>query len=141
MKKNKTVNSNNHDTSSFFPIKQDKIESLNWIDDNRFTNYNQTLRLPSYKNFSVFVAKNDLSDDVFFSLFVVNPQNKILDSLKIAYVEDGYPESDSQKIIKFNIEKDYKISLNKYNRDGYKNIFESEQKYEISEKGLLEKIN
>lgn len=137
----KTVKTSNYEAQIIFPIDEDNIETKKWLDNNRFINYNQILNLPNYKNFLVFVAKNDLSDDTFLSLFVVDSKNKILDSLKIAYVEDSYPESDLRRIVKFKIEKDYKITLNKYKREGYENTFESNQKYEITEKGSFKKIN
>ena len=42
---------------------------------------------------------------------------------------------------KFRIERDYKITLNKFVRKDYENIFESNQKYQITEKGTFAKIN
>ncbi|KFF73312.1 hypothetical protein HX13_21375 [Chryseobacterium sp. P1-3] len=76
-------------------------------------NYNSKLSLEKYGDINITLAKNDNSDDVFYTLFTIGKNGKIIDSLKVGYADDGYPESDKRELTTFSIDKNYAIILKK----------------------------
>ncbi|KQS91386.1 hypothetical protein [Chryseobacterium sp. Leaf394] len=127
------------DTKKNFPLSYTGLDNLNWVESNKYANYNYTYNLPDYKNSSVILAKNDLSDDPFYTLFTLDKNTRIIDSLKICYTEDGYPENDKRYFFDFVINSDYTITISKSERKDYNNIKIWDSKYKISDKGIFVK--
>lgn len=124
---------------AILPLKNSNVEDLKWEESQKFINYNLTYNLPKYKNFSVVLAKNDMGDDVFYTVFTLNGNNQMVDSLKISYVEDGYPENDKRQITEFIINPDYHITLNKFEKKDYDKIPLESFRYNISDAGKFVK--
>ncbi|KQT16985.1 hypothetical protein ASG31_11510 [Chryseobacterium sp. Leaf404] len=128
------------DTKKVFPLSSTGLDHLNWDESNKYVNYNYTYNLPDYKNSAVILAKNDLSDDPFYTLFTLNKTNKVIDSLKISYTEDGYPENDKRYFFDFVINSDYTVTVSKSERKDYNKIKIRDLKYKISDGGTFVKI-
>lgn len=79
------------------PLKQEDLDKFEWKTDNSLGNYNSKLSLEKYGNINIALAKNDSSDDIFYTLFTIDNKGKTIDSLKVGYTEDGYPENNKKR--------------------------------------------
>ncbi|WP_128572533.1 hypothetical protein [Chryseobacterium sp. P1-3] len=104
---------NNHSKQVSLPVQQEDLDKFEWETDNSLGNYNSKLSLEKYGDINITLAKNDNSDDVFYTLFTIGKNGKIIDSLKVGYADDGYPESDKRELTTFSIDKNYAIILKK----------------------------
>lgn len=126
---------NNHSKQVSLPVQQEDIDKFEWETDNSLGNYNSKLSLEKYGDINITLAKNDNSDDVFYTLFTIGKNGKIIDSLKVGYADDGYPESDKRELTTFSIDKNYAIILKKFDRVEYKNVLKKTEEYNISPNG------
>lgn len=127
-------------SANIFPLESGKTDNLNWVQNHEFGNYNLFTILPKHEKIYIKLAKNDMGDDEFYTLFTLNDKNKTIDSLKISYVEDGYPENNKRQITKFIITKSYQIILKTFERKDYKDIDLRNEKYTISSEGKFVKV-
>lgn len=130
----------NYVIKDIFPITNNTTDRLKWEESSEFSNYNAVSELPKYKDLFVFLAKNDLGDDEFYTLFTKSLEDKTIDSLKVNYVEYGYPENNKRIITEFTINPDYQINLKKFERKEFNNIFINSCNYAISRDGKFVKI-
>ncbi len=93
--------------------------------------------MEKYGDINITLAKNDNTDDVFYTLFTMDNKGKTIDSLKVGYADDGYPESNKRELTTFSIGKNYSIVLKKFNRVDYKNVLKNTQEYSISTNGTF----
>jgi len=119
------------------PLKQEDLDKFEWETDNSLGNYNSRLLLEKYGDFNIILAKNDNTDDLFYTLFTKDKKGKTIDSLKVGYTEDGYPESNKRELIKFSINKNYFIILKRFNRIDYKDILKNTEEYTITKNGTF----
>ncbi|ASE63768.1 hypothetical protein CEQ15_20950 [Chryseobacterium indologenes] len=128
---------NNHSKQVSLPIQQEDLDKFEWEADNSLGNYNSKLSLEKYGDINITLAKNDNTDDVFYTLFTMDNKGKTIDSLKVGYADDGYPESNKRELTTFSIGKNYSIVLKKFNRVDYKNVLKNTQEYSISTNGTF----
>jgi hypothetical protein len=116
-------------------------DKLEWIESDKYQNFNLLYELPSKQPFSIVLAKNDLGDDEVTTLLIISPQGKIVDKLPIGFVEDGYPESNRRLITEFSISSNYKVNLTEFERVDYDQRLKSKVKYTLSDGGKFIKSN
>ncbi|AZA81932.1 hypothetical protein C1637_24715 [Chryseobacterium lactis] len=128
---------NNHTKQVSLPIQQEGLDKFEWENTNSLANYNSRLSLEKYGSFNIILAKNDNTDDVFYTLFTMDSKGKTIDSLKVSYADNGYPESNKREITTFSIGKNYSIVLKKFDRVDNNNVLKNTQEYSISNNGLF----
>lgn len=137
--KNTSINPTKNTPS--FPLTSKNADKLEWIESDKYQNFNLLYELPSKQPFSIVLAKNDLGDDEVTTLLIISPQGKIVDKLPIGFVEDGYPESNRRLITEFSISSNYEVYLTEFERVDYDQRLKSKVKYTLSDGGKFIKSN
>lgn len=122
-----------------FPLTSKNANKLEWIESDKYQNFNLLYELPTKQPYSIILAKNDLGDDEVTALLIISQQGKIVDKLQIGFVEDGYPDSDRRLITEFSISNNYEVTLTEFERVDYDQTLKSKVKYTLSDDGKFVK--